>query len=73
MTVVVCIYACGKKAIAEFEKQYLYAAENFFGEPEYSINKEKAEKLGFVFSDLQDWIYDLVDYCIGEVNEELNK
>lgn len=40
------------------------------GEPEYSINTEKAESLGFVFSDLQDWIYDLVDYYIERVNAE---
>ncbi|MBQ4523689.1 MAG: NAD-dependent epimerase/dehydratase family protein [Lachnospiraceae bacterium] len=34
------------------------------GEPEYSINTEKAESLGFQFSDLKDWIYGLVDYYI---------
>lgn len=34
------------------------------GEPEYSINTEKAEKLGFRFSSLKDWIYDLLDYYI---------
>ncbi len=34
------------------------------GEPEYSINTEKAERLGFVFSELKEWIYDLLDYYI---------
>lgn len=34
------------------------------GEPEYSINTDKAEKLGFQFSNLKDWIYDLIDYYI---------
>ena len=34
------------------------------GEPEYSINTEKAEALGFRFSVLQDWIYELLDYYI---------
>ncbi|MCM1231134.1 MAG: NAD-dependent epimerase/dehydratase family protein [Ruminococcus flavefaciens] len=34
------------------------------GEPEYSINTEKAESLGFRFSKLQDWIYELLDYYI---------
>lgn len=34
------------------------------GEPEYSINTEKAEKLGFQFSNLKDWIYELLDYYI---------
>ena len=32
------------------------------GEPEYSINTDKAEELGFRFSNLKDWIYDLIDY-----------
>ncbi len=34
------------------------------GEPEYSINTEKAEKLGFRFSNVRDWIFDLLDYYI---------
>ena len=34
------------------------------GEPEYSINTEKAQSLGFQFSSLHDWIYDLLDYYI---------
>lgn len=34
------------------------------GELEYSINTEKAEALGFRFSTLQDWIYELLDYYI---------
>lgn len=34
------------------------------GETEYSINTERAEKLGFHFSKLDDWIYDLIDYYI---------
>ncbi len=29
------------------------------GEPEYSINTEKAQSLGFKFSSLHDWIYEL--------------
>lgn len=33
-------------------------------EPEYSINTEKAENLGYKFSNLKDWIYDLLDYYI---------
>lgn len=42
------------------------------GEPEYSINTEAAEGLGFRFSILKDWIYDLLDYYIKEVeNQEL--
>lgn len=34
------------------------------GEPEYSINTEKAASLGFEFSTLKDWIYELLDYYI---------
>ncbi len=37
------------------------------GEPEYSINTEKAKALGFRFSVLQDWIYGLLDYYIQSV------
>lgn len=37
------------------------------GVPEYSINTEKAVGLGFRFSALQDWIYELLDYYIGLV------
>ncbi len=40
------------------------------GEPEYSINTEVAEGLGFRFSTLKDWIYDLLDYYIKEVENE---
>ena len=36
------------------------------GEPEYSINTEKAVSMGFHFSNLNDWIYDLIDYYIAE-------
>lgn len=38
------------------------------GEPEYSINTEKAQALGFEFSILQDWIYELIDYYIQLIN-----
>lgn len=38
--------------------------------PEYSINTEKAEALGFQFSSLKDWIYDLLDYYIEMVNQQ---
>ena len=37
------------------------------GTPEYSINTEKAEALGFRFSVLQDWIYGLLDDYIRSV------
>lgn len=34
------------------------------GTPEYSINTQKAGALGFHFSILYDWIYELLDYYI---------
>lgn len=37
------------------------------GVTEYSINTEKAEALGFRFSVLQDWIYELLDYYIQSI------
>lgn len=53
----------GVKAILDKE------GENapYNGEPEYSINTEKAQALGFHFSVLQDWIYELLDYYIQSV------
>lgn len=39
------------------------------GEPEYSINTQKAKRLGFEFSTLSDWIYELIDYYIQGVSE----
>lgn len=34
------------------------------GEPEYSINTDKATALGFRFSALHEWVYELLDYYI---------
>lgn len=42
-------------------------AAPYNGEPEYSINTEKAEALGFRFSSLHDWIYELLDDYIKMV------
>jgi len=39
-------------------------AAPYNGEPEYSINTEKANALGYRFSNLHDWVYDLLDYYI---------
>lgn len=37
------------------------------GVPEYSICTDKAKALGYEFSQLKDWIYELLDYYIQEV------
>lgn len=41
------------------------------GEPEYSINVDKAEGLGYRFTELRDWIYDLIDHYIESVKAGL--
>ena len=53
----------GTKAIIDKSGE----AAPYNGEPEYSINTEKAKALGFRFSVLQDWIYELLDYYIKSV------
>lgn len=40
------------------------------GEVEYSINTDKAKELGFQFSNLKDWIYELLDYYIECVSSK---
>ncbi len=50
----------GTKAIIDKEGD----AAPYNGEPEYSINTEKAKGLGYRFSVLHDWIYELLDYYI---------
>lgn len=37
------------------------------GEREYSINTDKAEESGYIFSELFDWLWELVDYYIALV------
>ena len=39
------------------------------GMPEYSINTQKAESLGFEFTDINDWIFGLLDYYIDVAHE----
>lgn len=50
----------GKKAIIDENGD----PAPYNGAPEYSINTEKAQALGFQFSALRDWIYELLDYYI---------
>lgn len=40
------------------------------GEPEYSINTDQAKELGYRFSDVHKWIYDLLDYYIELQRDE---
>lgn len=45
-------------------------AAPYNGEPEYSINTNRAQNLGFQFSNLQDWIYELLDFYIEQVKSK---
>ena len=45
-------------------------AAPYNGEPEYSLDITKAEELGFRFSNLDDWIFELLDYYIHQVNSK---
>ena len=47
----------GKKAILSAEGE----PAPYNGEPPYSINTKKAERLGYAFTELKDWIYELLD------------
>lgn len=40
------------------------------GAPQYSINTEKAERAGFCFSNLKDWIYELLDFYIETAQKD---
>ncbi|MBR2401225.1 MAG: NAD-dependent epimerase/dehydratase family protein [Lachnospiraceae bacterium] len=39
------------------------------GEPSYSINTKKAEGLGYTFTELKGWIYELLDEYIENIKE----
>lgn len=56
------------------EKTGKTAIINFDGEEapynstcDYSINTDQAKEAGFIFSDLKEWIYDLLDYYIKNI------
>lgn len=51
----------GKKAMLDEDGD----AAPYNGDPEFSINTDKAKTLGFEFSDIHDWIYELVDFYLG--------
>lgn len=51
----------GKKAILDSTGE----AAPYNECPSYSINTQRAQNLGFVFTNLQDWIYELLDHYIG--------
>lgn len=53
----------GKKAVLADDGE----AAPYNGEPAYSINTEKAERLGFCFSQLRDWIFELIDHYIDDI------
>ena len=50
----------GKKALLSADGE----AAPYNGESEFSVNTAKAKALGFEFSDVNDWIYDLLEYFL---------
>ncbi len=50
----------GKKALLSADGE----AAPYNGESEFSVNTDKAKTLGFEFSDVNDWIYDLLEYFL---------
>ncbi|MDE7017830.1 MAG: reductase [Lachnospiraceae bacterium] len=54
----------GRKAMIETSGD----AAPYNGEVEYSINTGRAKTLGFRFTDLHDWIYELLDYYVDEIS-----
>ena len=53
----------GEKAILTSDGE----AAPYNGETEYSINTEKAESLGYKFSNVKDWMFDLLDFYIDKL------
>lgn len=53
----------GKKA------QYSLEGEEapYNGTPEYSINTDKSRGIGYTFTNLKDWIFELIDFYIDEL------
>lgn len=51
---------CGRKAILNHDGD----VAPYNGTPEFSVNTEKANELGFTFSNINDWLYNLLDYYI---------
>lgn len=50
----------GKKALLSADGE----AAPYNGESEFSVNTDKAKALGFEFSDVNDWIHDLLEYFL---------
>lgn len=50
----------GKKALLSADGE----AAPYNGESEFSVNTDKAKAMGFEFSDVNDWIYDLLEYFL---------
>jgi len=53
-------FSSGRKAVISSDGD----PAPYNGETEYSINTDKAEALGFKFSHVRDWIFDLADHYV---------
>lgn len=56
---------CNAKAVCNSNGD----AAPYNGESEYSLNTDKAERTGYIFSCLEDWIYELLDFYIKRVKK----
>lgn len=56
---------CGVKAIVSQDGD----KAPYNNEVEYSINTDLAGSIGYKFSNLNDWIYDLIDYYIDSIRQ----
>ena len=56
----------GKKPILSSDGD----AAPYNGEPPYSINTELASSIGYTFTPLHEWIYQLIDFYIDEIKKE---
>lgn len=61
----ICDYVLSRTGISPILTDIGHAAP-YNGENEYSINMDKAKSLGFTFTPLRQWIYDLIDYYIDK-------
>lgn len=55
----------GKKAQYSFEGD----EAPYNGTPEYSIDTQKARNSGYTFTNLKDWIYELIDFYMEDLNK----
>lgn len=56
-----------KLAYCSNDVKYILDAAPYNGISDFSLNTQKATDLGFSFSNIEDWIYELLDYYQREL------